>query len=80
MTSSRSFLAQTAAVGIAAAASVQVAQATESWPASNTSIKARKASYTLGPRIKSAIRREENTLRLGGVGDCFHVSWEADDR
>lgn len=32
------------------------------------------------PRITSVIRREETTLRLGGYGDNFHMSWAADDR
>lgn len=31
-------------------------------------------------RIKRVIRREETTLRLGGVGDNWHMSWAADDR
>lgn len=32
------------------------------------------------PRIKRAVRREETTLRLGGIGDNYHMSWAADDR
>lgn len=44
------------------------------------SVRSRVASRTLGPRITSAVRREETTLRLGGMGDNFHMSWAADDR
>ncbi len=32
------------------------------------------------PTIKSARRRDETTLRLGGIGDNWHMSWAADDR
>lgn len=35
---------------------------------------------TSGVRIKAAIRREETTLRLGGMGDNYHMSWAADGR
>jgi hypothetical protein len=30
--------------------------------------------------VLGAVRREETTLRLGGVGDNWHMSWAADDR
>lgn len=33
-----------------------------------------------GPRIRSALRREETVRRYGGVGDNWHMSWAADDR
>ena len=33
-----------------------------------------------GSSIKSLIRREETTLRLGGHGAEWHMSWAADDR
>src|SRR4051812_16211178 len=32
------------------------------------------------PSIKGMHRLEETTLRLGGVGDNWHMSWAADDR
>ena len=32
------------------------------------------------PTIKGARRRDETTLRLGGIGDNWHMSWAADDR
>jgi hypothetical protein len=32
------------------------------------------------PRIKSVKRRDETILRLGGMGDNFHMTWAADDR
>jgi len=31
-------------------------------------------------RVKAAVRREESTLRLGGMGDNFHMSWAGDGR
>lgn len=34
----------------------------------------------MGLMPTGAIRREETTLRLGGVGDNWHMSWAADDR
>jgi hypothetical protein len=42
-----------------------------------------RAISTVGsrmPRIKRLVRREETVLRLGGMGDNFHMSWAADDR
>jgi hypothetical protein len=30
--------------------------------------------------VRGVVRREETTLRLGGVGDNWHMSWAADDR
>jgi hypothetical protein len=33
-----------------------------------------------GARVRSAIRREDSLLRLGGVGDNWHMTWAADDR
>jgi hypothetical protein len=32
------------------------------------------------PRVTGLRRREDTTLRLGGVGDNFHTTWAADDR
>ena len=31
------------------------------------------------PKVKGAHRRDETTLRLGGIGDNWHMSWAADD-
>ncbi|MGB2710377.1 MAG: hypothetical protein WBC33_02590 [Conexibacter sp.] len=30
--------------------------------------------------VTGALRRDETILRLGGIGDCWHMSWAADDR
>lgn len=30
-------------------------------------------------KIKGAVRREDTILRLGGIGDDFHMTWAADD-
>jgi hypothetical protein len=35
---------------------------------------------TRGPDIRSAVRRDETILRLGGVGDGYKMTWGADDR
>jgi hypothetical protein len=34
----------------------------------------------LESRLHGAVRREETTLRLGGVGDNWYMTWAADDR
>src|SRR5687768_6272279 len=69
MTSRREFLTHTTAAIVAATSAVRDAQAQASTP-----------PRTAGPRIKSVLPREESTLRLGGVGDSFHMSWAGDDR
>ncbi len=33
-----------------------------------------------GSKVRGAVRREETTLRLGGNGDNWHMSWAEDDR
>lgn len=38
------------------------------------------SSVTHAPTIRSAVRREDTLLRLGGDGDNWHMSWAADDR
>lgn len=83
MSTRREFLKQVASTSVAAAASVQVTRAAEATAVGpKTSMKTHKVPHTgLGvSRIKSAIRRDETTLRLGGVGDGYHMSWAADDR
>lgn len=77
MSSRRAFLKQITAAGAAMSTSVLPAQrafAGEESPSTGT------GAYKSIPRIKSVIRREETTLRLGGMGDNFHMSWGADDR
>src|SRR5687767_12467538 len=44
-----------------------------------TSIQVARA-WVKAPRIKSAIRREETTVRHAINGDNWHMSWAADDR
>src|SRR5688572_5760567 len=77
MTDRRRFLTQSVAAG-ALVATVGVADS-----ADNKAVEpASKAGAKRGPRlpIKSVIRRPETTLRLGGDGDNFHMSWADDDR
>ncbi|WP_206606411.1 hypothetical protein [Steroidobacter cummioxidans] len=38
------------------------------------------AKIQIGSRIQAAHPREETTLRLGGMGDNYHMTWTADDR
>jgi hypothetical protein len=84
MSTRREFLGQMAGAGVAVAASI----ASSSGLAAATSARGTEQSYaskspiklTKGPRIKAVIRREDSILRLGGVGDNYHMSWAADDR
>ena len=73
MSTRRAFLRQTTAA-IVAATSVQLARSTKG------SAIVRSTKDGAGSRIKSVIRREETTLRLGGHGAEWHMSWAADDR
>jgi hypothetical protein len=40
----------------------------------------RGSSHRTPALVRGASRRIETTLRLGGVGDNWHMSWAADDR
>jgi hypothetical protein len=78
MRTRREFIKQTAAAGIAGGTAIRTALAAGA--ASTATRKANKAGDRAPLRIKSVLRREETTLRLGGDGDNFHMSWRADDR
>lgn len=83
MSTRRAFLTQSAVAGLLAASPVQVAEAAEDTAAGQTTTpKTRRVPDKNGAasRIKSVIRRDETTLRLGGIGDNYHMSWAADDR
>jgi len=41
---------------------------------------ARSASPTPGRKIQSAVRRDETILKLGGLGDRYEMTWDAQDR
>lgn len=38
------------------------------------------ARIARGPNIQAVVRRDETILRLGGVGDGYKMTWDADDR
>jgi len=75
----REFLAQTTAAAIFVATS-QLAGSTSKKAASDASKGAPRTASRRGSSIKSLVRREETTLRLGGHGAEWHMSWAADDR
>ncbi len=77
--SRRTFLARVAAAGVTAAAAL-TAPAPCATHESSGSANRRRIKQFPSVRIRSVIRREESTLRLGGIGDSFHMSWAADDR
>lgn len=74
MANRRDFIRNTAAAGVVAATSSRFA-----WAADNTA-PVKSAAIVGASPIKSAVRRDETILRLGGVGDNFHMSWAADDK
>lgn len=76
----RQFLTHTAVTGIFAATSNPLARASKDKAASKPSKDSHNARSRKGSRIKSVICRQETTLRLGGHGAEWHMSWAADDR
>lgn len=74
MPTRRDFLQQTGAVGLGLAA------APPALTNSNTSKASPRSSRSVASTIKGVMRREETTLRLGGSGDNWHMSWADDDR
>jgi hypothetical protein len=80
MTTRRSFIKQTAAASIAATTSVRTLLAAEDKGSGAKALKVSRSRQGSLPRIKSLVHREETTLRLGGHGAEWHISWAADDR
>ena len=80
MSTRRKFLTQTTAAAIVAATSNHLASSTKEKATSDILKDAPKVRHRLRSRIKAVIRREETTLRLGGHGAEWHMSWAADDR
>lgn len=76
----REFLTHAAATSLFAATLNQLAWASRDKAASPSSKDSYNAGHREGARIKSLIRREETTLRFGGHGAEWHMSWAADDR
>src|SRR4051812_25969389 len=74
MVSRRRFVEQAAAAAIATTACLRAVQSCAAEPKGDRALPAAAA------RVKSAIRRDDTLLRLGGDGDNFHMSWAADDR
>lgn len=70
----RDFLSH-AGVGLAAASAPAASPVRHSAPNSSSSIRPSKSV-----QIASVVRREDTLLRLGGVGDNWHMTWAADDR
>ena len=80
MSTRRKFLTQTTAAAMVAATSIHLAGSTKKKATSDPSKEAPNVRHPAGSRIKSVVRREETTLRLGGHGAEWHMSWAADDR
>ncbi|WP_198683827.1 twin-arginine translocation signal domain-containing protein [Peristeroidobacter agariperforans] len=81
MSTRRDFLKQTAASGVVAAASMQVARAVEDAGSGGMEQpNVDKTNLSWRSRIKSVIRRDETVLRYGVHGDNWHMSWASDDR
>lgn len=78
MSTRREFLIHTAAAGVALSTSVQAAE--DAGNSAKALVKARAFSRKPSLRIKSLVRREESTLRLGGHGDNWHMSWAQNDK
>jgi hypothetical protein len=79
MATRRDFISTIAGAGIAAATSVEIVDAAEQMPLSQSAVKSQKAR-TVGVHIRSVIRREETLLRRDMNGDNWCMSWAADDR
>lgn len=76
----REFLTHAAATSLFTATSNQLAWASKDKAASQSSKDSYNAGHREGVRIKALIRREETTLRFGGHGAEWHMSWADDDR
>ena len=79
MSTRREFLTQTA-TALVTARSIQLASPTNQKAVPKPSKVAPNVMRQAGSPIKSVICREETTLRLGGHGAEWHMSWAADDR
>lgn len=77
MSTRRSFLKR-AASGLLMASATRYAQGTnvDTYPLAGIRRKVQRSSN----RIQSVVRRDDTILRLGGVGDNFHMTWTADDQ
>jgi len=75
MTTRRTFIRQASAAGFAAATFATIAQAAE-----NRSTSLLSKTRGRGPRVKSAVRRDETIVRSGGYGWVSGMTWTADDR
>jgi hypothetical protein len=71
---------QTTTAAIVTATSIHLTGSTKDKAASNPSKRVPNVRHPAGSPVKSVIRREETTLRLGGHGAEWHMSWAADDR
>ena len=79
MSTRREFLTQTA-TALVTATSIQFASSMTQEAVPKASKGAPNVMHRAGSPIKSVICREETTLRLGGHGAEWHMSWAADDR
>lgn len=75
MPNRRDILKQTCALVLGVIGTRRVAQAAQSRAAS-----ASPSPGTVGARIQSVVRRDETMLRLGGLGDGYDMTWDAQDR
>jgi hypothetical protein len=73
MPNRRDILKQTCAVALGVTGAARITQA-----ARGTSVPLRHGTGGMG--IRSVVRRDETILRLGGVGDGYKMTWDADDR
>lgn len=73
MSTRRDFISRTAAFTVMSAADCVASDCTGS---ASQSRNAGRGSQL--PRVRSVIRRDETTLRLGGQGDVFHTTWAGD--
>ena len=80
MSTRREFLTQGTAAAIVAATSLELACSTNEKATTSDSPKGLPNTHPSGSPIKSVMPREETTLRLGGHGAEWHMSWAADDR
>ena len=79
MSTRREFLTQTT-TALVAATSIQLASPTNQKAVPKPLNGAPNVMRQAGSPIKKVICREETTLRLGGHGAEWHMSWAADDR
>jgi hypothetical protein len=80
MSTRRDFLKQASASGVVLATSpLPTLAESHGLQRSKAPREGRFRRHPASPLIKTAIRREETILRLGGNGDNWHMSWAEDD-